>query len=65
MFEALRLDAEEKRKLTSIKCHRLGEYDWPVERDEDGLLVRRAANLFLQSVPQADPGAEIRHLVEI
>lgn len=50
---------------TSVKCHRLGEDDRPVERDEHGLLVRGAADLLLQGVTQPDARSEVRHLVEV
>ncbi len=50
---------------TSVKSHRLGEDDWPVECDEDGFLVWGATDLLLQSVPQTDPSSEVCHLVEV
>lgn len=51
--------------LTSVKCHWLSKNNRTVEGDQDGLFVRAATDLLLQSIAQTDSSAEVRHLVEI
>lgn len=51
--------------FTSVKCHWLGKYYWPVECDKHSLFVRASTDLLLQSITQTNPSTEICHLMKI